>query len=713
MASKLNVTLGLDVSAFQKGLAQATAKLDAFSKRAQNMGSTLSQNVTLPLVGLGAAAVKSFADFSKLENSLAAVMGSSEGAKNEMIALRKVAENPGLAIPQVVQASARLQSVGISAAEARTVITEFGNAVARAGGNADTLDGVVLALTQISAAGKVTQEDLNQIKERLPEFGRVMKEEFGTTTAEGIRALGVSSEEFIQRATKALGGLERANGGLANSFDNFKDSVQGSLAQLGGVISEAFDLEGILTKLGEAVQNAANWFSELNPQVQRGMVYFAAFAAAIGPALFIVGKLAGAIPIIVQGFTALKSGVLAVGKALSFFATSAGATVLGVVALIAVVAGLYYKFDGVRRVINAVGTAIVDVVKLAGQSFASVIKGFQQLKEGEFKAAAVSFGDALKVFDPITLGKTFAQGLAKGFEDDTNYIEKALTSLKGSVQKAQQDIFGSTASTAINTVTGGGGGSGGGGGIGSAVATQQKFAIPEGLKEGQTLLQKYGTEVELLAQKNSSLGKSFEELGIKVNTSVSNGLTSFGERLQRLKAELTSFNEGLRNILDGVLNDAIVAFGNFLGDSVLGKKATGRLFLADLLGVIASGLEQLGKLAIAAGVAVEGIKKALQSLNPIAAIAGGAALIALSRIVKSKAASLTAFADGGIVYGPTPALVGEYPNARSNPEVIAPLSKLKDLIGNQGGGYIAETRISGNDLLILVSNAERRNGRIR
>ena len=303
MASKINVTLGLDVSAFQKGLAQATAKLDAFSKRAQNLGSTLSQNVTLPLVGLGAAAVKSFADFSKLENSLAAVMGSSEGAKQEMIALRKVAENPGLALPEVVKASARLQSVGISADEARRTITEFGNAVARSSGGADVLDGVVLALTQISAAGKVTQEDLNQIKERLPEFGRVMKEEFGTTTAEGIRALGVSSEEFIQRATKALGGLERANGGLANSFDNFKDNVQGSLAQLGGVIAEAFDLEGILTKLGEAVQNAANWFSDLNPQIQKGIVYFAAFAAAIGPALFIVGKLAGAIPIIVHGFT--------------------------------------------------------------------------------------------------------------------------------------------------------------------------------------------------------------------------------------------------------------------------------------------------------------------------------------------------------------------------------------------------------------------------
>ena len=40
------------------------------------------------------------------------------------------------------------------------------------------------------------------------------------------------------------------------------------------------------------------------------------------------------------------------------------------------------------------------------------------------------------------------------------------------------------------------------------------------------------------------------------------------------------------------------------------------------------------------------------------------------------------FADGGIAYGETMALVGEYANAKSNPEVIAPLDKLQAMIGN-------------------------------
>jgi hypothetical protein len=52
-------------------------------------------------------------------------------------------------------------------------------------------------------------------------------------------------------------------------------------------------------------------------------------------------------------------------------------------------------------------------------------------------------------------------------------------------------------------------------------------------------------------------------------------------------------------------------------------------------------------------------------------------------------------------------LMGEYPGAASNPEVVAPLDKLKSLMGNSGGTL--EARISGNDLLILMNKANRNN----
>lgn len=47
-------------------------------------------------------------------------------------------------------------------------------------------------------------------------------------------------------------------------------------------------------------------------------------------------------------------------------------------------------------------------------------------------------------------------------------------------------------------------------------------------------------------------------------------------------------------------------------------------------------------------------------------------------------AGIPAFADGGIVSGPTLAMVGEYGGASNNPEVIAPLNKLRSMLAPQG-----------------------------
>lgn len=66
------------------------------------------------------------------------------------------------------------------------------------------------------------------------------------------------------------------------------------------------------------------------------------------------------------------------------------------------------------------------------------------------------------------------------------------------------------------------------------------------------------------------------------------------------------------------------------------------------------------------------------------------------------------FAKGGVVSGPTLALVGEYAGASNNPEVIAPLDKLRSMIQPQGGiGGKVRFEIEGRKLVGVISNETR------
>jgi len=75
---------------------------------------------------------------------------------------------------------------------------------------------------------------------------------------------------------------------------------------------------------------------------------------------------------------------------------------------------------------------------------------------------------------------------------------------------------------------------------------------------------------------------------------------------------------------------------------------------------------------------------------------------------QAAAISAQSFADGGLVYGETLARVGEYPGASSNPEVIAPLSDLKAILGGSMGGLpkTIELKAKGRDLWAVLHMEE-------
>jgi TP901 family phage tail tape measure protein len=103
------------------------------------------------------------------------------------------------------------------------------------------------------------------------------------------------------------------------------------------------------------------------------------------------------------------------------------------------------------------------------------------------------------------------------------------------------------------------------------------------------------------------------------------------------------------------------------------------------------------------------------SKSPFGAFLLPALIAGAMAVVSGAMKKVPKFAQGGIVSSPTLGLMGEYAGARSNPEVIAPLSKLNSMMGsnqsatnvNVGGSFT----LSGEDLVVALDRAQETRGR--
>ena len=186
-------------------------------------------------------------------------------------------------------------------------------------------------------------------------------------------------------------------------------------------------------------------------------------------------------------------------------------------------------------------------------------------------------------------------------------------------------------------------------------------------------------------------------------TNVTNGFTS---SMENMSAKFQDFKENAIIPLAEELkknNDMIMAFATTIGTT-----------LVDAFANLGEGEDAFKKI----GEQLEALIKRLLVAAALSAIIGAifgldfrtvfAALSGMGSIM-----SPVPNAKGGIYSGPTNALVGEYPGARSNPEVIAPLNKLKGMLGNSGGAMQGEFVLRGQDLVVALQRAERNRNRFK
>lgn len=219
----------------------------------------------------------------------------------------------------------------------------------------------------------------------------------------------------------------------------------------------------------------------------------------------------------------------------------------------------------------------------------------------------------------------------------------------------------------------------------------------------KSTMEELSNEFEIAGTKAVHYGDDFDLVGAK--------LDAVGNLIDRLSNENIPENAAALEYLSGwykklkdEMNNAIDVgqlLSQSLGDLIASTIETmftevdsGEELFGNLLKVLANFMSQLGKAMIMIGTARLAFSKLWS--NPWAVIGAGSALVALSAMIgnmfkqgpaaETSYSRVPAFANGGLVYGPTVGLMGEYPGASSNPEVISPLSTLKSLISDSTGG---------------------------
>lgn len=823
----LNVVLRLSTREFNREVKNVERSLQSASDRLSDIGNSLSLALTAPLVGLGGAAIVAAGEFERLRLGLEATMTdagySIQQAREELEKLREVAKAPGIDFEQAVQGSLRLQSVGLSAEQARETIAQFANGVAAAGGTAQNLEGVTRQISQIISKGKILNEDLIVLKENMPSVSKALVTAFGTADAEGLRKLNISAEELVMRLTEELAKAPRVAGGIANAIQNAQVAVKEAAAKIGDSLNAAFDITGALNKFADFVSGIADSFSKASPEVQRLVFTLGAFAIALGPGILLGRQLATTFittTVELAKFArflnaefarSAASGVTGITRLIAGFraldlATKTTVIGLAIGAVVALGAALYAysntsteaakaqqefnktlqlgresvsgQVETVNQLIRAYGkegvtlnerkrilaqlaeidqerfgnlraeTTLINQLTAAGESLTQSLIRQAQVKQAVEQIAKlkdelkdlreeseVGFGDELLAYTKEFLKFDMSGGIVgmqsrinarlslKYKENEKNAkesYERQIKDLQTFVdQNAKLSDFGTRTAKAPTATA-----------PAIKVAVEPELSTAEikrqiqDIKEQFKPLETLGGGLKSGLEDAASGLDAFSQAAQLTNARSAEIFTTAQLQLQEYKKAVEDFaartgillqqtDEGWQGVIDRqlVASSGISAFASTFASAIQSGASGWEAFKSASVDAISTIIDQLVRAFVAQQIVNAAKNPAIAALGPAGiAIAAGAGTIASA--VFKRVVGAAKFAEGGVVYGPTLGLVGEYPGASTNPEVIAPLSKLKSLI-SPAGEMSLETRISGNDLLVLVERTQKQRSRTK
>lgn len=442
----LSFNFSANISQFQSAIASVQSSLKETGQQLKDIGGNLTTYVSLPLAALGAAALKSFGDIQALKSGLTAVTGSAAKTEEQFKRLTVIAKLPGLGLQEAVKGAINLQVIGFSAGKAEKAMMALGNAVATVGKGKVEFEGALYGLQQLASTDMPLAEDLNIIKERIPQITPLLKEAFGTARSDELQKLGISSAQLVDTIINGLSKLPPVTGGINAAFENLGDGVKNNLADVGEIINNTFDISAIIDSVVSKMTELVTYFKSLSPEIQKSVVIFGALAIVIPPILVALGALITTIiPALIAGFGALLSPVALI------IAAVVGAAVLIVQNWDTIVAyftsGEGSKFWGIvkaygeelwnnlKSIFNSIKNFSISLWKSIGENLTAIVgTSFGLLKDIITGTLGVISG-VFKVFSSLLKGDW--AGLWEGVKSITASLWNGITNiLKGFVKGA-------------------------------------------------------------------------------------------------------------------------------------------------------------------------------------------------------------------------------------------------------------------------------------
>ena len=733
----LTFNFGANMGGFNKAMKKAQRSVRKFGSSMKSMGKSMTTNLTMPLLAVGAAGVKLAVDFGSSMTKIRTLVGASaEELKSYEKSVLELSKTTGVAADELAQGLFFITSAGLSGQAAIDALEVSAKGAAMGMGEMADIGN---ALTSIMTAyadegmtaakgGDLLHETLKQGKFEASEFMQKLGKVIPTAAAAGIsfEELGAAAATMSKLSGDAAGTLTSINSLMMKLLKpsaqqtEILDHLKISAEDLGAMMDES--LMGTLQFL----------FKGLEGNNQMLMKVFGSSKAVTG-ALSTMGLQSETYKEVLDGMNNSQGNV---SEGMNILANDAGFK-------------MKKALNSTKLVLMDIGDKVMPLVLKAVQKVEAGMQWWQSLDESA-KNTAVSIGIFLAALGPaitligslttafaflispiglvvasivgIVVAFAFVRENWEAFKErlgDWSWWKNAL------IQALQWVIEYSPISLLIkgfnklNAL------------LGREPIENPFESMADGLEdlkvESKEYENEFGSFSDAMKNQAKELGDALGNMGSKLGVGSGSGGTEkkedeteiLGDTEVAVETYVPINNElektkTLLEILEekfGLTKEAMIEYGEQTAQSL----SQGAASFSEYGAQVKNTLRETISAMIAAGVA-GAVKNAMESIPPfpgsvalipiVAGLASGLAKTAFNSLIP-------AFADGGIVSGPTVGLMGEYAGAGAgNPEVIAPLNKLKGMMGSGQQNVVVEGRIDGNDIWLSNSktNGQRNRG---